>query len=499
MIGAPNQTGGPVLKAAKPALFVLVVAALLSADPPARAVDPVSVGVSAANTAAVIGQVGKMLDSMIAKAIEQADDAAAARLRQIATELKGILLKIQPIIDGTAKAANDVVDDALSDLHSIVFELRDITQATTGSLADTVNGALAQASGMLDAVPLVSVDPYLSSILPRRVRPDAGNPEVRVLGYFGELAASTPPIFYVNNTRVAGQRVPGGFRLTLPREGDKPLTDGYYDIRVDVAKNEPFLWFFKKQVVETWNEKLFVQRLRPYTCEYQPFATNPDSELRVKATTPFTDSARTSSNARRPSVNDSRTAEELLIQTVPNAVDLYDTWTARIVNPNASISGRAACQDHAGWSGQITKWDQTAVHYSLKAGDIGPHQHSGWKMRRVLFGKTKVPYAYIHGGGGSHADLTMSPEFIVSKKGVPPLVGLESVPFALKPNEGIKRALKLPAKNWAIHVRCQYDDGDPSFQTQLKPMILTPVDSAENARDMQARIENNVLYVTARN
>jgi hypothetical protein len=463
-----------------------------------RAADPVAVGVGAAKTAATIASVGKMLDAAISKAIEQADDAAAARLRQLENELKRVLNDVERLGQSIDTKTNDLLNDALSDMHGIVLELRDVSESTTGTLADTVNGSLAQASTMLDALPLVSVDPYLSAISPRRLRPDLATPEVRVHGYFGQLSPKDPPTFYIDDKKAAAYRIPGGYRVELPIAAGKPVPEGFYRLKAEVPKTEKYLWFFDRRVVETWTEKIFVQRLRPYVCSYQPFVTNPESELRVKATVAYTDSARTSSGGRRPSVNDSISAEELFIKTVPNAVETYDTKSARILKLNESISGRAACQAHAGWSGRITRWDQTLVQYELKAGDIGPHEHKGWKMQRIPFGKTKLPYFYVDGGGGSHADLSLLPEFVVAKKGVEPLVGQPSTPFALKPGEGAQFTMKLPANNWAIHVRCEYHDGDPSSSRQLAPMILTPNDKAENAQSMQSRIENTVLYVTAR-
>ena len=60
----------------------------------------------------------------------------------------------------------------------------------------------------------------------------------------------------------------------------------------------------------------------------------------------------------------------------------------------------------------------------MRAGKIGPHQHSGSRKEEVKVagfkvGEVDVPFFYVAGGGGSHADLDMTPTFTVRKKECP--------------------------------------------------------------------------------
>jgi hypothetical protein len=212
-------------------------------------------------------------------------------------------------------------------------------------------------------------------------------------------------------------------------------------------------------------------------------ADNPAHVVKLVAPTPYQDQARTQSGGHTPSVHRTITAKDLFIKTVPHALERYEINTARIVAIAPKFSGSAACSKHADWSGKVNRWNETLVEYELHAPSIGSHWHGSGLN------------SYMHGGGGSKANLSLVPTFRVHFKGAPPTKPVASGTVELGHEATAAIPMKLP-EGWSLMLSCRYKDGGEAFD--LPPILLGPKDLIGSNHALDVKIANSTLHVTTR-
>jgi len=98
--------------------------------------------------------------------------------------------------------------------------------------------------------------------------------------------------------------------------------------------------------------------------------------------------------------------------------------------------------------------------------------HSGWSEDcgevSKLFnsgGCGRKPYAYLHGGGGSHAEIHMRPVFQVRGKGVPGYIARAPLQVPLGYDATSVLTLKLKTEDWQAGILCGSRDGDEKWDS----------------------------------
>jgi hypothetical protein len=474
----------------RPIVLVLLLLALAPPD---------ASGQSSAASLASMKVVVQELQVLLNRAIIGADHAAATKIEAASAEASRVLRLLEKFEEKVAKDANASIDEPIRAMHQLMADTRSLVRSTERRLFLDVNQLLVQSAGLLDALPLVGVEPYVAALDPVRIASEGFDRKVSVYGFFGNRNEERLPRVRFAGMEVEMKRQPGGVFFTLPTfpQGLPEQTYVALEVLVPVRKG-----IFKTKGWKSIHDRLYVERTEPYTCTLRSFVPNPDYEVMVDADVELTDWAATQGGKGRPSNHRTVSAEDLFIATVSTAMQNYVPSSARIQEPRARFWGNAACQDHAGWSGQLVRWNSDLVEFSLSAPDIGPHTHS--RTRRECpwtdtpFGRVQlpcfdVPEVWVHGGGGSHANVGLKPRFLVRRAGVEPKLEQGTEQRRIARGKVVEIPMAINGADWSIHVTCDYQDGDE--RESIGPLVLGPTDAEEVAPWVSARWSEGRLYL----
>ena len=443
------------------------------------------------------------LQAVIDRAQIGLDSIAAAKIEAASNEAQRLLREIEKIRKGTVKDVNEAVQEVATQTHQLASSLRKTISQTERRAFLDVNTALANASESLDGIPLVKIAPYAAAIDPPRIRSDVSNRRVLVYGYFPDSKDGRSPEAVVGGSTVQLSRETGAkLSFDLPR--DLALKEEQF---VDIQSNVPTRtgWLSLWKGMESFKDRIYVERSLPLSCNVQVLEANPALDEIVRASSEFTDEARTMGGGGKPSNIRTVSSKDLLIATVPSAVDLYDITNVRIQTLGERFWGGAACSDHGNWSGKLRRWDPESVEFELSAPSVAPHMHSGMRddcgfvsnVLGAVVGQRciQVPYTYLHGGGGSHANIGLKPTFVVRKKGVDPFVKKTPVTLSVGYQATEKHEIKFQQTGWQLNLLCSFKDGDEKWDTG--PINLSPQLQKAVSKGVAASYDNGVLFVGA--
>lgn len=107
----------------------------------------------------------------------------------------------------------------------------------------------------------------------------------------------------------------------------------------------------------------------------------------------------------------------------------------------------------------------------------------------------QVPETYLHGGGGSHANIGLKPTFVARKKGVPPFVERSPKTLLVGYQSTKRQQINFSQGSWQINLTCEYRDGDERWDTG--PMTLSSQRQSAVSKGIAASYENGVLFIGA--
>jgi hypothetical protein len=449
--------------------------------------SPATTGVSAVALRGAIDQ----LNQVIQKSIASVDVVSANKLEAAQARASALLGELDKAIGKGETAANEVIGNATRDAHLLVADIRRTISGTQRSAFLELNQTLAVLSQLLDALPAVSVDPYVAAVVPTRLYPDTKDPSLTIFGFLPGAPGEDIKVQIDGAAVDVTRGKQGGLGIALPK-GYALKEQTFIPVSVAVTRPSGLFGLFSKTTKIT--DRIYVGALKPFSCTVTRMRANPSFLIEVKADKAFSDEATTQKNAGRSTVNRTRTARDLFVETVTSNQDQYDLETVRLKDPRASFARYGDCEHYA-TRGRLTESKPELVSFELYAPEVGRHLHSGWKMRKVLFGKTKVPYAYYVDAGGTKSVISMAPIFLAAKKGATPFVepaeGGEKLALGW---DGATLDARLPnADDWSIHVACDFSDGDERWSTG--PMVLRKKDPIEEGRGFATRVADSKLYL----
>jgi ElaB/YqjD/DUF883 family membrane-anchored ribosome-binding protein len=468
----------------RPVLAVLLQLAIL--------ISISACGADPATSAAAVGGLKltlSELQSTINKAMTNADVVTANKLEAADARIRALLPELERVEKGLATDANETVNDLTREANQIVLEVRRTISGTENSAFSQVNQSLAVTSQVLDNLPFVKIDPYIAAIEPSRIFAATTDRKLTIFGHLPGDPAEDITV-RIGDTSVAAVRTKSaGIEVEIPKDLSLVETT-FVPVSVEVrTPSGPFGWFRKTTAIA---DRVYVAKAEPYQCTARWMQSNPEFMVEVPAASVFTDEATTQSNAARATINRTITARDIFIATVPTATDLYDLATVRIKDPRASFAHYGDC-DHYRTRHEITTWNPETVSYELYAPEVQHHAHKGWKMRRVLFGKTKIPYLYYVSAGGTKAVIKMAPIFIAARKGVTPLKEIAKQEFKMGWRTIDLNARTTESPDWSIHVSCEFQDGKERWSSG--ELVLRSTDPEEGGRGVLARVADGHLYV----
>lgn len=219
------------------------------------------------------------------------DSMSAAKLEAASNEAERLLREVDKIRRGTVKDVNEAIQEVARQTQQLTASLRKTISQTERRVFLDVNTALANVSQSLDGIPLVRVRPHVAAIEPSRLRPNATNRRIAIYGYFPDakdgrraevsLAGVTIPL-----TREAGAK----YSFDLPA-GLALKEETFIDLSISVPKRSGLFGLWKS--FDRFSDRIYVERLLPFTCETQIRDPNPALDQTVQASIEFTDEART--------------------------------------------------------------------------------------------------------------------------------------------------------------------------------------------------------------
>lgn len=479
-----------MLSIARIARFCAFLASLVFGAIGLGACSPTPEG--AAASAVALHAALNQLNHIIQKSIASVDVVSANKLEDAHGRATTLLGELDKVIGKGEAAANGVIGNATRDAHLLVADLRRTISATQRSTFLELNQTLAVVSQLLDALPAVSIDPYVAAVVPARLYPDSKDRSLSIYGFLPGAPGEAVTV-QIGGTTVPVARGPqGGLSVLVPN--DQALSEqSFVPVSVSVTRPSGLFGLFPRTVQIV--DRIYVGALKPYACVITRMNVNPNYLISVKADKPFSDEATTQNHAGRPTVNRTKTARDLFLETVTVDQSQYDASTVRLKDPGASFAHYGDCEHYA-TRGRITSSTPELVSFELYAPEVGRHLHSGWKLQNVGFGiKTNLPYTYYVDAGGTKSSVSMTPTFIVAKKGSSPFIeapgGSEKI-FVGKEGAALDSHLRN-GEDWSIHVACDFRDGDERWSTG--PMVLRNSDSIEEGRGFSIRVADSKLYL----
>lgn len=467
------------------AVFLIVAVPLIGGC--GKPVDPATMGAQVLALKAGLSELQHTLDSLQIGTNQIATD----RIHQMRVEADGLINRLDKLQQDGFKNGNDILNDVTRSTHQLSSDLRHTIKETERTVFLDLNSSLANLNNTLDGLPLVDVDAYVAAVQPMRISVNAVDRQIALYGYFPALKKGEGEV----HISVLGQDIKaslgagGKVSFNLPAADLQEQTYVNFVIEIDPASNFISQFWKKKQKLE---ERVYVEKEIPYSCKVTRLVTNPEWEVGVVANREFTARAATEGGAATPTNNGSRTAQELFTATVDNAAALYDTATVKIKDPRGRTWDGKPCE-HITPSASFT-WTPDSVSYALSAPSGGGHMHSGTRCENTLIGRVcGIPYAYLHGGGGSHANVAFNPIFTAHKLNVPQYVENEVGVFSLGRHRTLEQAVPFQ-ENWKLRAVCSFADGAEVWDT--KPIELSAQDPEETVDGVTARFSEGKLFLS---
>jgi len=295
----------------------------------------------------------KQLQRVIDDTMRVADVVTSNKLEEVNTRLVALISKFDGLKDGVEGTSKSVISKAAREAHNLIREVNLIVKNTRKSVFEELNKSLAVVSMLLDAIPIIDVDPYIAVVLPSRIETDfvKQNAPIEVFGFFpGEVGKAVTVSVDDMPVKVTRNKN-NGLAIALPQNLSL-RESSFLPIRITVTTPR---WWGLSSSTTTIDDNIYVQKKEPFSCVIALYTQNPAGLKKVTATNAFTVQASTQGGEHSPTVNRVIDVEQLLLGTVPKAADLYDVKSAIITDPGFTLSRYGECE-HKGPSGSLMRW-----------------------------------------------------------------------------------------------------------------------------------------------
>jgi hypothetical protein len=294
-----------------------------------------------------------------------------------------------------------------------------------------------------DTVPFLKVKTFVFASEPLRLRPKSVDRLLSVYGYFPDVDTQHPATIEIDGRQFIlsqdiGNRLSVELPLSMLETGERFLS-----FEVSIPVKEPL----GGRGQERFRGRLYVEREEPFVFEVTRYQTHPNLWVSVpapRARVERADSWRTSNVGAATAVD--------LFSTLIGDDTQYVMSTAKFAAMSALVSaGNKPCNCCEESTGALESWDSLTVRWRLYAPTCPP--------------KMCTPFYYC-GGGGTNAQISLTPTFLVQRRGV----AEESI--ASQARVSARRSsmsTPVPVAEWSsIEVRGEFQDGNERHTSQVR-------------------------------
>lgn len=416
----------------------------------------------------VLQQFRSALDS----ALNTTDAAAQNRINQMRVETDSLISRVETLLQEGENATARAREQAAIDVTDFFRRSSELIQQNGYRTYVGINSTLVTAARVTSSFPFVSApEPFVFATDPLRIRPDAQDRLVSIYGFFPDATDKNPVQVSLNGktfkaVEFSGNRV----AFEIPKKSLVPST--FLTFKITIPDRDWLSWL-RSTSRTTW-ARIYVENTEPFRFSVIRATTNPALWANVSASAPViyrADSAQTANNQVL-------SAAQLFSITV-NDNTTYDASSAKLAKLSHSVyDGVSPCECCTKSTGLLNSWTSSAISFSLSA----PTCPSRWCN------------AFYHcGGGGTHSEISITPEFLVKRRGVPLEVVTDTQFVVLQRDT----AGRVPiAEGWSgVTVDGEFRDGDERAE---KVLHLTPGVPMANSDYWSSQILGNELIITTR-
>ncbi|MGF1877655.1 hypothetical protein L4D77_20350 [Photobacterium frigidiphilum] len=432
------------------------------------------------------------IQGFINSTITTVDVTTANKLEDINTKVSSTIKELKLLIDKGETSVNSITSNVSQDIHGIFRDVRVIIKSTESTALNELNKFTGLSSVIIDDIPLIDVEPYISSVIPSRIQTDFKQ-NMSPIHIYGFLPGKPDEdiIVELGGVNVKAQRT-NKYGISInnfPR--DIQLNESSY-LPIKVIVKKPSFFGLLSSTTEI-NDNIYIQKNKPFNCSVDIFEDNPNYYTEVTASEVYIEEASTQSGASKPTVNRSISVKDILLATVPNAIDSYDIDTASIKNPGVNIKTYGGDEHYTPY-GKLKTWNTESITVELYAPEMKRHTHQGQRKEHIFGVPVLVPYLYIKDAGGTKAVASIKPKFLIAKKGekARALTKESNLSMGWK-GENLKLE-NFTNKSWSVHVNCNFEDGAEKWSSGH--LILTEKDPSKIGRGILATISEGRLLIS---
>lgn len=431
-----------------------------------------------ATEALALQSIIQQIDSSINGVVGNVDDSTANRLHEAQTRLDAILKNLQTVINNTNDDANNTIDNATSKLTGVIVQLHGEVAKDETITFGNLNQTLANASNMMDSVPLVHVKPFVAAVEPLEMPADAEDRTIVVHGWFPGISAKNKPTIIVDGRSASISRV-DTTKIGFSIPAKETIAGKQYVSFIVKLPNNGWLAGVlggASKAGGQFGEQIAIRKADPHKFSFHVQSSNPHRFTIVSATAPYEADASTQASQHRSHLNVVVTAPEMFRKTNQSELDVYDPDTATFISYNPKTHNYGDGPEHC----ELQDERATSVRITCSA----PWQ----PFHRTGFLNTQMVWAH-----GTHAVIDISPKYRIRKKNVPAMVTKSLKSISMEPNAVYD--IKLPG-NWeVVDVKDKYNDGHTHWSQQE---ILTPENRKAANRYWSAEVVKTELLIQTR-
>lgn len=413
------------------------------------------------------------VDQALSQALNSGDEVAKNRINQAMIELNALMTRIQQTIEDTSNKAETMRVGVAKDATDFLKNAAAFTQGFAEESFLALNDTLLNAAVLLGNIPFVDEPaPFVLAVRPLRIASDTQSHEIQIHGYFPDANAEHPVFVSIGDRRIPTREGIGHkVVFDLPEDLLRPATFVSIVVHVPIRNG---IW---DRIMDTHlpiSTRLYVENPQPFSFDVQFFHSNQNQRAIVRAPTPITYYANSSQTSNRQLL----TAPDLFSKSINNNVE-YDMATAQFVSMDAQIgAGNRPCDCCNPSSGVLEGWDINSVTFALSAPTCGAKWCNAF---------------YFCGGGGTNAEIHLTPTFSVQRRDQPAEIGgAVSNPFARRRDA---LSISLPQDWTSISIQGRYIDGDDKRASVHR---LTSGVPKANADLWSAEIQGGNLVISTR-
>lgn len=424
-------------------LLVFIIALGLIVQRPATSNAQVSV----AGLGALLGLL-QQLQSNLVSILNSVDVSTQNRIHQVRVESESVIKSVEGVIKKGEEASDRLRANVAADAMALIRRIADITQSTSSDAFLKVNSTLIATAHLAASLPLINVDPFVLAIDPPRKLFNSKDRLIKVHGFFSGVDASRPIMIAFSNSSISmkASRAEGGaISFDLPERLMRPGEFVGFTIRV--PRKSAWDWLpFSRGAEQVFDSRVYVPTQEPFSFLVEIFKEHPQlySELRPAAPLQFTANSATTSNNKTLSAADIYS----LLARDNREHDLADISIVALEHRVDAGIRPCSCCDAS--SGRLAHWNNRDLAFELHA----PTCPSKW-----------CSVTYHCGGGGTNAEIYLTPTIRIKRKNVPHLhvVSQERRTAMRRTTVG----LDLPPDWKAIRITGYFRDGDQNESSQV--------------------------------